>query len=283
MSLANYIKGERYGKKAHELEKEAMHDPFLQDAIDGYDLEDDLPSYHLKRLKSQVKKRTRNNSHYPELWSIVSAVLLIMGLSVFFFLYDRDNKTVFPNDTTLVADHPVDSTKMDHIIDSLTALKSTSPVIDVPSNSEITEKSPDQKGKRKITEAYEEFDWYPNSDEPNDYTLSNSEIQEILSVYPGNEEDMNVSVNLNQQPRPAGGEKAYNDYITKNRNFLTDDANEEHGKVILLFSVDENGRPVDIIVLRPLSRAADREAVRLLQNGPNWTVGSQNVHLEIDF
>ena len=37
MKLLDYIRGIRKGKEAHRLQKEAMRDPFLADAMDGYD------------------------------------------------------------------------------------------------------------------------------------------------------------------------------------------------------------------------------------------------------
>ena len=37
MNLKQYIRGRRRGKAARDLEKEALNDPFLNDAIDGYD------------------------------------------------------------------------------------------------------------------------------------------------------------------------------------------------------------------------------------------------------
>ena len=36
MKLSDYIRGFRKGKEAHRLEKEAMRDPFLADALEGY-------------------------------------------------------------------------------------------------------------------------------------------------------------------------------------------------------------------------------------------------------
>ena len=37
MKLIDYIQGKRRGQEANRLEREAMNDPFLQDAIDGFD------------------------------------------------------------------------------------------------------------------------------------------------------------------------------------------------------------------------------------------------------
>ena len=37
MGLLSYIRGDRKGKAAHELERKAMQDSFLSEALDGYD------------------------------------------------------------------------------------------------------------------------------------------------------------------------------------------------------------------------------------------------------
>ncbi len=63
MSLLDYIRGNRKGKEAHRLEKEAMRDPFLADALEGFDsVEDD----HLARLAT-LQKRLGNHSTRKEL------------------------------------------------------------------------------------------------------------------------------------------------------------------------------------------------------------------------
>ena len=36
MKLLDYIRGARKGKEAHRLEKEAMREPCLADALEGY-------------------------------------------------------------------------------------------------------------------------------------------------------------------------------------------------------------------------------------------------------
>ena len=55
MGLLSYIGGNRKGHEAHDLERESMQDPFLTDAIDGYDevQEPDLSS-HLRRMEESI-------------------------------------------------------------------------------------------------------------------------------------------------------------------------------------------------------------------------------------
>ena len=72
MKLIDYIQGKRRGKEANELEREAMNDPFLLDAIDGFDA---VPGDHLSAMqdleyqlqqKATKRKQRINYRHcYP--------------------------------------------------------------------------------------------------------------------------------------------------------------------------------------------------------------------------
>jgi len=54
MQLEDYIKGSRHGKEANRLEREAMNDPFLQAALDGFDAVPGDPTETIERLKLKV-------------------------------------------------------------------------------------------------------------------------------------------------------------------------------------------------------------------------------------
>lgn len=294
MNLWEYIKGDRSGIKAHGLEEEAMFDPFLQDTIEGYDINDNMPTYHLKRLNKHIKKRTRQNLQYAQLWSIGIGALLIICLSIFFFALDSNNINDFPKKTGYAKNFPNNSLALNHILDSLATLELLQTATDttsIPNNNvKVKEKnqSPDliavkenltnQQGKRKNARQDESIDADELYSEFNNYTLSNGEIKKFLSEYYAD------YTKNDRTPKPTIGDKAYHDYIKKNKNSSVNLASEkQHGKVILLFNVDEKGRPIDISILRSLNQSADREAIRLLQNGPNWTVGDKRVHFEIEF
>ena len=83
---------------------------------------------------------------------------------------------------------------------------------------------------------------------------------------------------------PVIGEKAYNDYLEKNLRKIPDNVcGENHGKIILLFKVNTKGRPYDIAILRSLCPSVDELAIRLLQEGSNWTPCENYARLEIYF
>ena len=56
------------------------------------------------------------------------------------------------------------------------------------------------------------------------------------------------------------------------------------GVVLLSFRINESGTPVNIKVQQSVSKACDKEAIRLLQNGPKWTYANKKkVRVEIAF
>ena len=304
MNLENYIKSERYGQRAHQLEWEAMNDPFLQDAIDRYDLENDHQVYPLKKLREQIKKRTKKNLHYLQLWNIAAGALIIICLTFFSFLLNSDKKIKFRENTAYIDNKPNDpaiinivdnSTDTDddlHIFDDFAAVEdNTTPVLDntdvvnvirLPKSKPVSWSKPKVKKKPPVQqeETIEEdqvSSWNQQQIYFRDQILSNQAVQEIPPAY-NNDDEAKGTDYFSQTPKPTVGDKAYTDYLKKNRSSLAG-----NGIVILIFNVNEKGRPVDIKVQRSLSQAADREAVRLLQEGPNWTVGNRSAHLVIDF
>lgn len=88
MKFLAYIKGQRKGKDAHRIEKDSMTDPFLYEAIEGFDsIKDD----HLERINS-IKKRINANSElekkHRHLWQSVAAVAIVFIIAGTFFLSD---------------------------------------------------------------------------------------------------------------------------------------------------------------------------------------------------
>ena len=79
MSLIDYINGKRKGKDAHRLEKEAMRDTFLQDALDGFHLVDDDHSARLATIGQAIGGRDaakrRRTIHI--LWRVTIAASIV--------------------------------------------------------------------------------------------------------------------------------------------------------------------------------------------------------------
>ncbi len=75
-----------------------------------------------------------------------------------------------------------------------------------------------------------------------------------------------------------GGLQAFNLYVLKNKKLSAANASKYGGgSVVLLFDVIGGGKPVNIKVSQSLCPECDREAIRLLQQGPKWSSGRGSV------
>lgn len=82
MGLLSYVKGSKKGREAHNLEREAMLDAFLADALDGYESMND-PELHtrLRRMEENVdagrSDRVRGRLRNYFYWLSAACVLLL--------------------------------------------------------------------------------------------------------------------------------------------------------------------------------------------------------------
>lgn len=80
MNVKEYIQGQRHGKKANQLERQAMDDPFLQDAIDGFDsVEGDHLSV-IEKLEKRVSPTRKRISRSLWIWAAAAVLVLLIGI-----------------------------------------------------------------------------------------------------------------------------------------------------------------------------------------------------------
>lgn len=85
-------------------------------------------------------------------------------------------------------------------------------------------------------------------------------------------------------PQPVIGKAKYQQYLKSNIRYPDSKECEGiKGSVILEFSVSEKGRPIGIKVIKGLCKAYDREAIRLVRNGSDWTTSTMKANLKIEF
>jgi len=72
-------------------------------------------------------------------------------------------------------------------------------------------------------------------------------------------------------PAPEGGRNEFAEYVDERKEYpLTTEGEQAAGIVIVRFNVSELGILSDFEVIRSLGQLFDKEAVRLIQNGPLW-------------
>lgn len=92
MKLIDYIGGKKYGKSANRLEKKAISNPFLQEAMDGYDAVRGDHFHDVQELENQFEKKIHKYSYpsrsyrkvvWPVVLSVVFIALLVGGYTIF--------------------------------------------------------------------------------------------------------------------------------------------------------------------------------------------------------
>ena len=107
MKLLDYIRGLRKGKEAHRLEKESMKDPFLADAMDGYNQVEGNHEQRIEKLRMQVSAHSaKKKNTYAITWSIAACLIIGFGISSY-FLFLKKSMT----DEVFIAEESV-STKL---------------------------------------------------------------------------------------------------------------------------------------------------------------------------
>ena len=98
MKLFDYIKGNRRGKEAHRLEKEAMGDPFLWEALEGFDAVEGNHTEAIERLRRRVTERSATRRRKRWIWmaSGAAAVLLLFLTIGGRFLFRGPSEPIVP-------------------------------------------------------------------------------------------------------------------------------------------------------------------------------------------
>ena len=90
MKLLDYIRGLRKGKEAHRREKESMQDPFLADAMDGYNQVEGNHEQRIEKLRMQVSAHSaKKKSTYAITWSIAACLIIGFGISSYFLFLKK--------------------------------------------------------------------------------------------------------------------------------------------------------------------------------------------------
>ncbi|MDR0680454.1 MAG: hypothetical protein LBG15_01185 [Dysgonamonadaceae bacterium] len=295
MSLRDYIQGRRKGRDINRLERRAMQDMLLADALDGYDKIKGDHICEIEELQKQISQRTHSKNNDLRNWGIVACLLLIIILGSYLFLKDTQ-----------------------YLSDEYIVVRSKEPEINlqVPPKEDIPVTANENTGKMgfsspKETDQLPEFipepnetfidknsiaEQYLSKEDTNrtDLTINSIDFQELQLIAKAENESQtdktapDISDLQKTQspiaPEPVIGNYDYEIYLKRNVVIPADsDCKNVKGNVILSFYVNENGRPFGMNVKQSLCPTADEEAIRLIREGPDWTTGSNEVEIEVKF
>ncbi|MDR1403061.1 MAG: energy transducer TonB [Tannerellaceae bacterium] len=225
MNFLNYITQSRKGKEAQRIEREAMKDPFLADAIEGYDLVKDED--HLKRvetIRETIRRKTPVRSMLIQIAGVAASLLVCIGIGRYLLI------EVISPPSPQVSDYRQETYSMQE--EGLSQLR-------------------DSMSGHSLTV-------------PEPTPLNNNAIK--------------------GEPKPATGQEAYKEYLYENLSLPAfDECSYTKGQVVVAFKVNAKGRPYDLDIKKSLCPAADQEAIRVVRQGPNWTLGDKIATVTIRF
>ncbi len=151
--ISRYLSGGMTAAEMHELERAALQDPFLADAIEGYrEADTKKTAEHLNEITSVLQK----NKQLAEViampkrrtyrWQIAASVIVVIGVSI--FLLSRQNNT--NNIASVTIYKTVAKQKTDSEVN-----KNTAPAAPLSQDSLLTAEAPLPSSEKRKEKAYE--------------------------------------------------------------------------------------------------------------------------------
>lgn len=274
MNLWQYIQGSRKGKEAHEIEKEAMKDPFLADALAGYETSRGNPQKEVARLQKEIVKRqkrtvvkTRKKSNL-NVWGTAAGLLLVVAASAWYYLQDGEYvQHIFPRE------------KNEKITAAIPLKEPEREIVSIPEPQEIVPE-PQEAAPKPQEAAPKPQEAAPKPQEtapaPEEKIVSPEKKDDTEVATPPAKETAKVDTITSPKPQPVVGMTRYQEYLSKNMIRPTDDeCRNAKGAIIVTLKVGQSGRPYNIRVAEGLCDSSNKEAIRLIINGPDWQKGTE--------
>lgn len=271
MKFLDYINSQRRGKNANLLEREAMRDPFLSDAIDGFDSVKGDHIKNISELKQRIGKQHSSSKKSISAWRFVAASIALLFALGGYLLFQSDK-------TTLRAQIVMPANPLEIVV----------PEQYYADNASIIEQQ-----NIELTKVYKPTFENFKVNEVLNATISKEELELLskeaqdgkgtIEIYtPDNESYLNETDT--SQPYPIGGWSRFDIYMKNSFIPPADDACKDmHGKVAVDFLVDENGKPYDFEIAYSLCGMSENEVVRLIKAGPKWKAGTNSNRARVKF
>ena len=302
LRLLDYMKGKRYGIEANDIERQAMSDWFLDEALEGLDSVEgnhakNIESLHEKIMQRAAKRSIRRRKimfwgaaasiNVIFTWSAAAcASLLIAGGLIYFAtsgsngadgLAISDSEQSHYNDNFLTKSY---QTEKKIIPEEYLPLEIIEPPM--PNVAEI--KNIESRTNILIERSQQ------TKEDVVDFSADRivAEKQKISSVAPIKlEPEMYVEENIpfavvEEYPKFMGKDaNSFKDWIQQNIRY-PETGTDVQGKVVVSFVVDTTGNISSVNVIKKLMPKFDAEAVRVVLLSPKWTPAKQN-SMPVDF
>lgn len=282
--LEDYLDGRLDAKTMNRIEREALEDPFVAEALAGLS---ESPKRSLnsisilqrqlqERIVEQQSSKKRTIITWQRLSIAAAAAVMFIAVSVVFWMREdnrRKQLAALPKkvEVTIAQNTPpVASTIVPEVAADKSAAVALSPVAKDNSYARL-------KTKKQVDVAAMPAQ-APVLNEVAVPALAGKKVDESIAVSTTSTVKVPADSTLIIAGKggqvgnpvflePVGGMANFEDYIKERSRFR----NENVGRpVILSFTVNKKGKPENIKVLSGIAKKYDQEAIRLLSKGPKW-------------
>jgi len=165
--IRRYWNNQMSTAEMHALEKAAMDDPFLADALEGYSKLEEEPTEHIAQLQKRLAARSHGAAIVPMKrnywWRVAALILLIGGLGTLaFFLNQNESPVLSKNEKQNEQAAKVDTTPT---VQGSSSLQTPPPVASISGDKEQSDPSkPSPKALKKDVVPLSKRETFSNAD-----------------------------------------------------------------------------------------------------------------------
>jgi TonB family protein len=266
--LEHYLDGKLDSKAMHRIEKQALEDPFVAQALAGLTASPKRASQNVSLLQKQLYERigqqqvTKKTSVYT--WQRLSiaaaAAVMFISVSIIFFIREEEHRTELAKIKNCPKNIEVNIAPSTAAIDSSGEQTYAANKVTKKANSPVDAGMISPRRKMENRPVQTTADLNSKIDPSTTDTAVAAPRTAAISA--------RIASVLPSVSAPVGGWANLDIYIAEHNKLSRENSS---GKFVeLSFLVDSEGNPSDIKVEKSATREFDDEALRLIKEGPKW-------------
>lgn len=271
--MEDYLEGKLDAKAMYLVEKHALEDPFVAEALEGLS-QSPKRKHQLSILQKRLQERTAQKPVKRKTWNIntqrlsiaATATVAFIAVSVLYMFRENSRreaeKTLRGQSGVVVNLDANAKAQAGAAVVAPEQAKIESATIPAVKNKDIQ----DQIAKVKKAKAANE-ETTAVADGVASQISESTPALAARSAKVVNESALSASVLKSEAPIPT---EDFENYVAQNNRLIKDGYTGEH--VLLGFKVNPNGSITAIKILKAGTANQNAEAIRLVENGPKWKI-----------
>jgi TonB family protein len=270
--LEDYLDGKLDSKAMHRIEREALEDPFVAQALAGLSESPRRGVQTVSLLQKQLYERIAEQQvvkkesvfTWQRLSVAAAAAVMFISVSIIFFMRDKEARDRIAK--TQPKRVEVNIAPLPSVLDSAKAGDlAVNSTVKTPERIDVGKISPRREARPGPIQAKEATTFKAGGAAATVDTAAATASAVTARTRNVNARIATVAPAVSA---PVGGWAKLDSYINENNKLIKDGLSGQF--VEISFEIDAEGKPTAVKVLKSASEAFDAEAIRLINDGPKW-------------